>query len=177
MKLSTCINQFFSSYLTRIKGVSPNTIKTYRDTFTLFLPFAARYEKIKIESLTPEHLNRQLILDFLDYLQQERQNTIRTRNFSFAAIKSLAKMIRLMYPEKRNIAENILSIPQKRMRKKLIGYLYPDEVDAILKSVDLKKPLGVRDYSLLLLLYDSGARASEIATLNLDCLDPKKKRS
>ncbi len=82
MKLSTCINQFFSSYLTRIKGVSPNTIKTYRYTFTLFLPFAAKYEKIKIESLTPEHLKRQLILDFLDYLQQQRQNTVRTRNFS-----------------------------------------------------------------------------------------------
>ena len=79
-----------------------------------------------------------------------------------------------MYPSIRELAENILNIPQKRMIKKLIGYLYPDEVDAILKSVDLKKPLGVRNYCLLQLLYDSGARASEIATLNLDCFDPQK---
>ncbi len=80
MKFSTCVNQFFSSYLTRIKGVGANTVKSYRDTFTLLLPFAAERENVKIDSLTIEHLDRQLILDFLDHLQLRRKNTARTRN-------------------------------------------------------------------------------------------------
>jgi integrase/recombinase XerD len=87
------------------------------------------------------------------------------------AIKSLAKMIRFMYPQHRKLAQQILSIPQKRMQKKLIGYLYPEEIMDVYNVVDLKKSEGLRDYCLLHLLFDSGARATEIATLNLDYFD------
>ncbi len=175
MKLSTAIHQFFGTYLTHIKGVSPNTIKAYRDMFTLFLPFAANYRNIKIKSLTLDHLSLQLILAFLNHLESQRQNTAKTRNHRLAAIKSFAKMIRLMVAEKRQLADTILSIPQKRMQKQLIGFLYPDEVTKVLKAVDLTRKEGLRDYCLLQLLYDSAARASEIATLNLDYFEPQKK--
>ena len=80
-----------------------------------------------------------------------------------------------MHPDKKLLAENILSIPQKRMQKKLIGFLYPDEIDKVLNAVDLKKSQGLRDYCILQLLYDSGVRASELATLNLDYFDPQRK--
>ena len=80
-----------------------------------------------------------------------------------------------MHPDKKQLADNILSIPQKRMQKKLIAFLYPDEIDKVLNAVDLKKSQGLRDYCILQLLYDSGVRASELATLNLDYFDPQRK--
>jgi site-specific recombinase XerD len=175
MKLSTLLHQFFDQYLPRIKGSGDNTIKTYRDAFTLFLPFAANYLSIKIESLRVEHLSTSLILDFLDNLESQRHNTARSRNHRLAVLKSLAKMIRFMYPENREIAETILSIPQKRTQKLLVGFLDYEDIFKVFLSVDLKKNNGFRDYTILHLLYDSGARATEIATLNLDYFNPQKR--
>jgi site-specific recombinase XerD len=114
-------------------------------------------------------------LDFLDSLEKQRQNSAKTRNSRLAAIKSLAKMIRFMYPDQRQLADTILSIPQKRCQRPLIGFLYPDEIDRVLQTVDLNNALGLRDYCLLQLLYDSGARATEIATLNLDYFNAHNK--
>jgi site-specific recombinase XerD len=168
MKLSTCLNQFFVQYLPRIKGSSEKTIHAYRDAYRLLLPFAADYYHIKIASLRIEHLTVELIIAFLNHLEEKRKNTARTRNLRLVAIKSLAKMIRFMYPQHRKLAQQILSIPQKRMQKKLIGYLYPEEIMDLYNVVDLNKSEGLRDYCLLHLLFDSGARATEIATLNLD---------
>ena len=175
MKLSTCIHQFFGQYLPRIKGVSTHTIKAYRDSFKIFLPFAAKYHGIKIDSLNLEHLSSELILAFLDELERGRKNLAKTRNDRLASLKSFAKMIRFMYPEKRQIAEKIGNIPQKRTQKPLIGFLYQEEILKVFQSVDLKRKDGLRDYALLHLLYDSGARASEIATLNLDYFNPQQK--
>ena len=175
MKLSTCIHQFFDKYLPHIKGVSTHTVRAYRDTFKLFLPFATKHRGIKIESLRVDHLSPELILTFLDDLELNRKNVAKTRNHRLAALKSLAKMIRFMSPEKRELAEKILNIPQKRTQKRLIGFLYPQEIHKVFQSVDLKKKTGVRDYTLLHLLYDSGARASEIATLNLDYFNAEQK--
>lgn len=168
MKLSPCIHQFFDHYLPHIKGMSYLTIQSYRDAFRLFLPFAAQYYAIKVKSLRLEHITWELIINFLDELQQQRKNIPKTRNQRLAAIKSFAKMIRLVYPEQRDLANRILDIPQKRTRKLLIGFLYYEEILNLFHCVDLKKPEGFRDYTLLHLLFDSGSRASEIATLNLD---------
>lgn len=175
MKLSHCLCQFFAQYLPHIKGLSNHTIKAYRDTFTLFLPFAADYLSIKVDSLMVEHLSFELILAFLNHLETDRNNIPKTRNLRLAAFKSLSKMIRLMYPEKKEIAQIILNIPQKRTKRVLIGFLYQEEILKVFESVDLKKKEGVRDYALLHLLYDTGARASEMAALNLDYFDPQKK--
>jgi site-specific recombinase XerD len=175
MRLSSAIHQFFGRYLPHIRALSPHTIKAYRDTFKLFLPFAANYHGIKISSLQIAHLRVELILDFLDSLEKQRQNSAKTRNNRLAALKSLAKMIRFMYPDQRKLADRICSIPQKRCQRPLVGFLYPYEIDQILQTVDLNNALGVRDYCLLQLLYDSGARATEIATLNLDYFNAHNK--
>jgi integrase/recombinase XerD len=175
MRLSSVTHQFFGKYLPHIIAVSPHTIKAYRDTFKLFLPFAAKYHGIKISSLHIAHLSVEVVLDFLGSLEKERQNSAKTRNSRLAAIKSLAKMIRFMHPDQRKLADRILSIPQKRSQRQLVGFLYPYEIDRILQAVDLNDALGVRDYCLLQLLYDSGARASEIATLNLDYFNAHNK--
>src|SRR4030042_5266328 len=175
MKLSPAIHQFFDHYLPHIKGVSDHTLKAYRDAFKLFLIFAADYYGIKIKSLRLEQITSELILAFLDALQSQRHNLARTRNQRLAAIKSFAKMIRLLYPEQRQLADTIFSVPQKRTQKPLIGFLYPEEILTLFHAVNLKRKEGFRDYTLLHLLFDSGARASEVATLNLDYLNPQHK--
>jgi len=175
MKLSPCIHQFFDHYLPHIKGVSPHTIMAYRDAFRIFLPFAAKYYGIKIKSLRVQHISSELIIAFLQDLEQERKNIPRTRNQRLAAIKSFAKMLRFMYPQQRQLAERILNIPQKRAQKPLIGFLYYEEILQVFNTVDIRTREGFRDYALLHLLYDSGARASEITTLNLDYFNPTQK--
>ena len=175
MKLSPCVHQFFNHYLPHIKGVSSYTTRAYRDAFKLFLPFAAKHYGIKIKSLRVEHLCSQLILSFLDVLQKERKNLARTRNHRLAALKSFAKMIRFMYPQYRELADTILNIPQKRYQKSLIGFLYHDEILQVFETVDLRRREGFRDYTLLHLLFDSGARASEITSLNLDYFNPQQR--
>jgi len=94
MKLSTCLHQFLDQYLPRIKGSSEHTIKAYRDTFKLFLLFAANYHHIKIDSLCLDHLSCELILDFLNYLESQQNSSVQTRNHRLAVLKSFAKMIR-----------------------------------------------------------------------------------
>lgn len=175
MKLSPLIHHFFDQYLPHIRGVSPQTVQGYRDAFRIFLPFAASFHKIKVNSLQVEHITRELIVEFLEDLERERKNHVKTRNQRLAALKSFAKMIRFMYPEQREVARIIQSIPLKRSQKALIGILYQDEILQVFQSVDLKRKEGFRDYTLLHLLYDSAARASEAATLNLDYFDPQKK--
>jgi len=175
MKLSTCIHRFFDQYLQHIKGVSPHTVKAYRDAFKLLLPFAAKYHGIKIESLRLEHVSSDLILSFLNQLEKERKNQAGTRNNRLAAIKSFAKMIRFVYPQQQELAGTILNIPQKRSLKPLVGFLYNDEILKVFGSVDIRSKEGFRDYALLHLLYDSGARASEIADLHLDYFNPEQK--
>jgi len=172
MKISSPVHKFFDQYLPHIKGVSRHTIKSYRDTFRLFLPFAAKHYGIRVSSLRVEHISSDLIIAFLNDLQVVRNNLAKTRNQRLAAIKSFAKMIRFMYPEYRELSDRILNIPQKRTHKPLVGFLYQDEILKVFHCVDIKRREGFRDYTLLHLLYDSGARASEITTLNIDYFDP-----
>lgn len=175
MRLSTCLHQFFDQYLPQIKGSSEQSVKAYRETFSILLPFMAQYNNVKIKSLKIDHLSANLVLSFLNHLEIHRHNTARTRNHRLAVIKSLGKMLRFMHPDKRQIADNILNIPQKRALKKLIGFLYPKEINKVFNAVDLTQKDGMRDYTILHLLFDSGARASEIATLNLDYFDYQNK--
>ena len=175
MRLSSFIHQFFDKYLPHIKGVSPNSIKAYRDTFKLFLPFAANHYGINIGSLSITHLTPEVIVTFLDHLESERKDTARTRNHRLAAIKSLAKMIRFMYPQWSASMDKIIFIPQKRTQRQLIGFLYPEEINQVLNAVNINTAIGFRDYTILHLLFESGARANEIAQLNLDYLNPEQK--
>jgi len=171
MNLSHALHQFFDHYLPHLKGASQQTMASYRDAFTLLLPFAAQYNHASVQQLQIQHLSFDAIVAFLNHIDNHRHNSPRTRNQRLAAIKSFAKMIMLIYPDQKEVAQAIRNIPQKRAQKKLIGYLSPDEILKVFQSVDLKKPQGVRDYATLHLLADSGARAGEIAALRLDYLD------
>lgn len=175
MLLLVLLHDFFDTYLPNIKGVSKFTIKTYRDTFTLFLHFASQYQKIAIDDLTIQDVGLKTILSFLDHLEAQRQNSARTRNLRLATFKSFAKMIRLMHPDYTESAELILRIPQKRTQKTLIGFIRQEEILKVFEGVNMTEKEGFRDYTILNLLFDSGARATEIATLNLDNFDAHNK--
>lgn len=170
--MTSCLHQYFTQYLPWIKGTSKQSVKAYRQTFSLLLHFLATHHSVKIKSLKIEHLSADSVLAFLHHLEVHRKNVVQTRNNRLSVIKSLAKMIRFMHPDKKRIAEVILNIPQKKAQKKIMGFLYPKEVMKVFEAVDFKKNEGMRDYTILHLLYDSGARASEIATLGLDYFDP-----
>lgn len=172
MNLSHAIRQFFDHYLPHLMGAGQQTIASYRDAFTLLIPFAAVYHQVPVPHLQLEHLSFDAIVAFLNHIETQRSNNPRTRNQRLAAIKSFAKMVSLIYPEYKDLAQVIRNIPQKRAQKKLIGYPTSNELLKVFQSVNLKKPDGVRNYALLHLLADSGARAGEIAALKIDFLDP-----
>jgi len=174
MNLTECVGQFFCDYLPRIKGAGRQTIDAYRHAFSLFLKFAAIHQKKSIKDLHIEDLSFELIYGFLHHLEDDRNNTARTRNNRLAALKSFARMLRLLYPQHRKIADIILAVPQKRCQKRLVGFLNHDDVIEVFAGVDLKSKDGFRDYTILHLLYDTGARASEVASLNLSDFDACK---
>lgn len=175
MKLSKLIFQFFNQYLPEIRGLTEDTIKSYKDTFKIFLPYASKYHDRNVESLKLKHLSPQLIFEFLNHLEKERNNTARSRNSRLAPLKSMAKMIKIMHSEYKELADRILIIPTKRYQKNLIGYMTQEEILKIFTKINIKKRYGFRDYTILHLLFDSGARASEIGTLKLDNIDYGKK--
>jgi site-specific recombinase XerD len=131
----------------------------------------------KFANIDVADLSSDLVIDFLDHLENEMANKIRTRNARLAAIRSMARMIQLMAPDDRETGKRILNIPSKRSTKPLFGFLSHGEALAVFDSVDLKRKQGFRDYAILHLLYDSGARAHEIAGLCVDDFDPKEMRA
>jgi site-specific recombinase XerD len=138
---------------------------------TQFLPFLARaahrrIERLQVEDVSPAHTRA-----FLRDLERTRHCGVATRNQRLAAIRSLARFIGLHSPEHLEWAGQIRSIESKKVARPLIGYLEKDELDALLKSPDRRTPQGRRDYAMLLFLYNTGARADEVAHVQIDDLD------
>jgi len=159
------VQAFFAEHLCHHKRVSPQTIASYRDTFRLLLNFVKEATGKAPSSLHVHDLDAPMVLQFLDYLEHHRGNAIRSRNMRLAAIRSFARFLALRAPESVAIATRVLAIPGKRADKKLIGALTRPEVEALLAAPDRSTWGGRRDYALLLTLYNSGARVSEVTTL------------
>ena len=164
------VRDFFLGYLTAQKGVSPRTIEAYRDALRLLFAYAERDLKKVPTDLILEDLNAPFILRFLDSLEKARSNSVRTRNARLAAIKSF-----LRYAASRDIAalsvlQRSLAVPTKRCDKPLLGFLSREEVDALLAVCDRSTWSGERDYVLLSLAYNTGARVSELVGLTLEDL-------
>ncbi len=120
-----------------------------------------------------EDIDESLVLGFLDHIENTRSCSARTRNARLAAIRSLFSFIAREEPSLLLHCQMIRTIPIKRTQHKTVDYLEENEMQALLDSVDLKSHTGVRDKALLLLLYNIGARVSEIVELKLEdlCLD------
>jgi site-specific recombinase XerD len=163
--LAPVLQFFFTEHLHSHKQVSPKTVLAYRDAFRLLLQFVRDKTKKLPSSLCIQDLDAPMILKFLDSLEQERKNQVCSRNARLAAIRSFFRVVALRDPASVGIATRVLSIPIKRTDKRLVGYLTREEMDAVLAAPDQKQWLGRRNYALLLTMYNSGARLSEMTSL------------
>jgi site-specific recombinase XerD len=153
-------------FLTRQRQASPNTIASHRDTFRLLLGFAQKLKKSPLQ-LTLEDLTPSFIGSFLDHLEKDRANTARTRNVRLAALHSFFKFAALEEPRCIALAQRILTIPNKRFKRKPIEFLTEDEIEALVAAPDQGSWAGCRDYALLLLAVQTGLRVSELVGLRL----------
>ncbi len=156
---------FFTDYLITQRRVSPQTIASYRDTFRLLLQFVDRETGIGPTALPVASLDAENILRFLDSLEKNRGNSVVSRNLRLTAIRSFYRMVAFRDPASAGIATHVLAIPLKRADTKVRPYLTREEIEALLASIDRTQWRGRRDYALLLTLYNTGARVSEIAAL------------
>lgn len=159
------LQQFFTEHLCHHRRASAQTIDSCRYTFRLLLTFMQSNIGIEPAKLHIADLDAPMVLAFLDYLEHERANSVRTRNIRLSAIRSFFRLVALRDPDSVGIATRVLAIPIKREDKKLIGYLSREEMNALIEAPDRSTWSGRRDHALLLTLYNSGARVSEMTTL------------
>jgi len=159
------LSNFLGHYLPHERGVSPNTIKSYSFTFILLIRYLHDVERVPIHRLSFEHLTRQAITNFLDWLQTERNCANATRNQRLAAITSFVKYVGYQNPGCLLEVQQILAIKQKRTGKPVISHLTVEGVILLLKQPDTATDKGLRDLALLSLMYESGARVQEIIDL------------
>jgi integrase/recombinase XerD len=163
--LAPTLEAFFSQRLINEKGVSHHTIAAYRDTFCLLLGFAQRRTDKQPCTLELEDLDAPLIGAFLDYLEQERGNSPRTRNARLAAIHSMFRFAALKHPEHAALISRVIAVPTKRFDRAIVSYLTPEEVDALLAAPDRSRWIGRRDHALLTVAIQTGVRVSELNAL------------
>ena len=160
------LQNFFTDHLMAQRHLSTQTVASYRDTFRLLLQFIHRKTGVEPAALCVPDLDAEIILSFLDGLEKDRSNSIVSRNLRLTAIRSFYRMLALRDPSSVGIATRVLAIPMKRARTRVREYLTREEVEAILASLDRNCWCGRRDYALLLTMFNTGARVSEIATLH-----------
>ncbi len=165
--LGPILQRYFHDYLVSQRDLSPNTIASYRDTFRLLLEFLKRRYRIQPDSVCVEDLDASNVIAFLDDLEKQRGNTVRSRNARRAAIRCFIRYAAAAEPQLLPIAQRVLAIPSKRFERPSVGYLTREQMQAILDAPDMITFSGRRDRILLLLLYNTGARASEIAGLQI----------
>ncbi len=165
--LANYMKRFFSHYLPVQKGLSVNTILAYRDAIKLLLCYAADTLGRSVDRLTVEDVTEKVVIAFLDHVEQERKCSPRTRNARLAAIRSLFAFIAREQPVLLQQCRKIRAIPLKRTQHQTVDYLEENEMQAILDAVDSNSRTGIRDRALLLLLYNTGARVSEIVELKI----------
>lgn len=165
--LAAAIREYFTDHLPRLRGTSPHTIHSYRDSLVLLLRFLAQQRSVPITQLDLTDLDPPRILAFLNHLEEERKNGVSTRNVRLSAIHAFFHFVASRNPEHIELAQRILGIPFKRARQRVIDYLEYEEIDAILKTINRSTVQGSRDYALLATMFNTGGRVQEIADLRV----------
>lgn len=164
---SRYLTKFLGSYLPGQRNVSPNTIKSYSDTFRLFLQYCQNTAGIAPEKITMQLFSLSLIEGYLDWLESERKYAISSRNQRLACIHAFVRFVQTEVPENLFELQRILGIPSKKATHASINYLTADAMSTLLKAPDTTTKHGRRDLMILTLLYDSGARVQELINLSV----------
>lgn len=165
--LAPTLEAWFTDRLVGQRHASPNTVAAYRDAWRLLLRFAKSQTRKEPSQLDIADLDAQLIGDFLNHLEQHRNNTARTRNARLAAIRSFFRYAALRHPEHASLIARVLDIPTKRCERKEVRHLDQAEVDALLAAPDRDTWTGRRDHVLLDVAVQTGLRVSELTGLRV----------
>jgi site-specific recombinase XerD len=165
--LAVLLQRYFSEYLIEQRQASPCTIAAYRDSFRLLLAFAEHQLGKRPAALALEDLTAPLILAFLNHLEHERANCVRSRNARLAAIRAFMYYVGLREPSLLALTQPILAIPLKHAERPLIGFLTREQIEAGLAAPNPDTWSGRRDQVMLRTLYNSGARVSELIAMRI----------
>jgi site-specific recombinase XerD len=169
--LGQLVQSFFVDHLAVQKGLRPGSIRSYRDTLRLFLCFVSEQMHKPIARLSLQDLTFDRVLCFLKYLEQDRGNHARTRNQRRAALNTFFAYLALRVPEMLATCQQVAAIPVKRTPPPATHYLEQTEVNALLHHIPRRGRHAIRDRTLLLFLYNTGARVQEAADVRVEHLD------
>ena len=169
--LGPWVRRFLLEHLVGERNLSRNTQRSYRDALRLLLPAVARRARKAIDRLVVTDVSADRVRQFLNDLEEERGCSIATRNQRLAAIHALARFIGLRAPELVEWCGQVCLVPLKKGPRELVTYLEKPEMDALLAAPDLAVAQGRRDHAVLQFLYNTGARASEVAQLRIGDLN------
>jgi len=155
------VQMFFTQYLVEQRALSPQTVTAYRDTFLLFMGFVQKHLTKSSTALLMADITPELILAFLDYLERERHNSVRSRNARLAALRAFLKFAARHDVSSLYVVERALGVPMKRFERPMLGFLSREEMLAVIGDPGTTWT-SQRDHLLLGLLYNTGARVSEI---------------
>ena len=161
---SKYLTNFLTRYLSHERGASTNTVTAYRDTFVLLIMLMEQ-KNIKAHKLTLEKITKEVVVEFLDWIQTERNCCNSTRNARLAAIHSFFRYIQYQQPENLYGYQKILSIKMKKAEEVPMCYLSIDGITLLLQQPDTTTKKGRRDLTLLSLMYDTGSRVQELIDL------------
>ena len=170
-QLGQLVQSFFSDYLPLQKGLRVGSIRSYRDTMSLLLRFLSGHRHRPIAKLAFEDLTLDSVLSFLGHLEHDRGNSPRTRNQRRAALTTFFSYLAVRLPEMLAVCQQISAIPVKRTPLPDTHYLEREEMTALLRSMPRQGPLALRDRTLVLFLYNTGARVQEVVDLRVEHLD------
>lgn len=153
-------------WLAQERNVSSHTIASYRDTFMLLIRHLADKSGKSPDILTFDDHVHEHVMEFLSHLEQDRHVSISTRNQRLSALKSFCRYVAYEHPLLSDYCRRVTLIPLKKHFESSLDYLEPEEIEAIIGAADYTHPEGRRDHAILLLLYNTGCRVSELAALN-----------
>ena len=169
--LGSLLHAYFEDYLRCQKGVRPGTIGSYRDTMRLFLLFVATERRCKLTRLRLSDFTSDRVLAFLNHLESERGNAVVTRNQRLAALRGVFEYLAERAPEMLKEAHRVAGIPTKRTPPPRTRCLARDQIEMLFENLPTDTPWALRDRTLLLFLYNTGARVQEVAELRVGNLE------
>jgi integrase/recombinase XerD len=167
-RLLRLVESYFQGHLQRARGASPHTIRAYGHALRLFVLFLAKRTKRPVPRLRLDDIRVEAVLEFLDHLESSRRNSPATRNCRLAAVHGFVEHVVRNDVTRAGQYQRILDIRPKRARSRVVEYLDAELVRAILEQPDRSTHAGIRDYALLLLLFNTGARVAEALALSID---------
>lgn len=165
--LARHLTRYLGEHLPAHRNLSPNTVASYRDVFTLLLRYCQDHHGLTPDRLQLKHLAVPLIQKFLDHLQTQRHCSARTRNQRLAALHAFFRFLQCEAPEHMAECQKILAIPFQRHERRSVAYLEAGDLKALLAQPDASTAQGRRHAVLLRVLYDTGARVQEVIDLRI----------